>query len=407
MEAVLEEKNSCTGCGACAAVCPLSAISMKADGEGFPYPQTDTGKCVDCGLCRKACPALSPVELKRGELYSAIHSDEGERLAASSGGAFQALAATVTAEDGAVCGAVYDESFSVMMELSRSTEGLRAMRGSKYVAAAGNEECIKKAFEALKTGSKVLYSGTPCQVAGAKKAMEILNKGRVPEGFFSCDILCHGVPSPKIFAEYLRLTEEKKGKILSVNFRNKDKGWEKQGLEIRFESGERYLAGSAEDPYYILYFAGVMLRPSCHQCPYACHDRAGDISLGDYWGNEDAEEPQPERQKGVSLVMVNTGKGKELLKAAASLKLLPGDEKSAYQPLFDAPTRASASRSAFFGCVEQEGAEAAIKRFGRLSAKDKLVKKVIGPLTKRLGIYKLAQKVYFGKRQKLDKKDSV
>ena len=197
------------------------------------------------------------------------------------------------------------------------------------------------------------------------------------------------------------MMEEKSGSpVAAVNFRNKEKGWTHQCLELTFENGERYLSGTDKDPYYILYFANLCDRPSCHSCAYASFERISDLTLGDYWGNEESAHPMPDPEKGVSLILANTEKGKALLQRASEygfVNLQPGDEKSAYQPVFDHPTREGAKREAFWQEVGLCGAEEAIRRFGRLSAKEKAVKHVIAPLTKKLGIYKFAQKIYFGR----------
>jgi len=401
-DCTLAEAERCTGCAACEAVCPKGAIRMREDAEGFLRPQVEREACVRCGRCETVCPSLHPQGKKRGEVFAAIHRTEEERMRASSGGVFFALAEAVfRTGKGAVCGAVYTESFDVTHRIAESIGEVRPMQGSKYIAGR-QEDCIRRTAELLKAGRTVLWTGTPCQIAGVSAAIRTLCTEEERSRLILVDILCHGLPSPKIWAAYRKRREAAKGsRIVSVNFRNKERGWSRQALELNYADGSRYLAGNEDDPYYVLYFANVMLRPSCYSCPYADRERISDLTIGDYWGNEDAKQPAPDREKGVSLVLVNTGKGKAFLKNCESLELFPGDEKSAYQPLFDAPSARPASRETFWQCVREEGESAAIRRFGRLSAKQKLIKKVIAPLTKRLGIYKLAQKVYFtgGKRK--------
>ncbi len=424
----------CTGCSACEAVCGKNAIRMTADAEGFFYPVTDQERCVHCGRCERVCPSIHPQEKQKGGLKAAIHKDTGERSRASSGGAFFALAQTMFDMDdadkhngipaesaGVVCGAVYTDRFEVVHRLAERCEDVRAMQGSKYVAGRmdrtayipaeeGSSKCsskgsacgvagdgiVRRMAAQLHKGRHVLCTGTPCQIAGVRAALKELCTSEETERLILADIMCHGVPSPRIWQEYLRRREKAKGsRIIAVNFRNKERGWSKQALELKYEDGSRYLAGNEDDPYYILYFKNVMLRPSCYTCPYACRERISDLTLGDYWGNEDAPQPVPEREKGVSLILVNTERGRNFLAGCKGLELYEGDEKSAYQPLFDAPTKRPVIREAFWQCVEDEGAAAAIRRYGRLNAKEKLVKKVIAPITKWLGIYKLAQKIYF------------
>lgn len=425
----LLRRELCTGCGACRSVCPADAIRMEEDEEGFFYPVIDREKCVSCGRCERCCPSLHTPAKDGGPVRAAVHKDESERRRASSGGAFFALAEAVLGPEeirkphpgdgkgsetlpagkkevrrGAVCGAVYIGDFAVEHQIAESREDVRPMQGSKYVAGTmfpvkpGQAEagCIVQAATLLKKGYRVLYTGTPCQIAGVRAALTELCTERELSGLILADILCHGVPSPRIWRTYLGQKEKAKGsRIVTVNFRNKERGWSRQALELCYADGSRYLAGNEDDPYYILYFKNVMLRPSCYECPYACRERVSDLTLGDYWGNEEAAEPVPAKEQGVSLVLVNTEKGAAFLKECDTLRLYEGDEKSAYQPLFDAPTKRPIGRESFWSCVRKEGEVAAIRRFGRLNAKEKLVKKLIGPLTRKMGIYKFAQKVYF------------
>ncbi len=416
-----EGKESCTGCRACAHICPVSAISMQEDEEGFCYPVIDAEKCVHCDLCRENCPSRNPLAKVKGEFFGAAASDDTKRLSASSGGAYGALAEAIFAGPGAtppakattetenkaiaaVYGAAFDEDFRVRHTKAENAEELAPHKGSKYVA--GTVDVYEEVLRDLKDGKEVLFSGTPCEVAGMKAYIEkkcstLPNGETLTKNLYLADIVCHGLPSPKIFETYLRIMEEKNGSpVSSVNFRNKEKGWSHQCLELKFENGERYLSATDRDPYYILYFANLCDRPSCHSCPYASFERISDLTLGDYWGNEDSAHPLKDPEKGVSLILANTEKGKALLTRASEygfVKTQPGDERTAFQPVFDHPTAKGARRDAFWREVRLYGVKEAALRFGKLSAKEKIVKRVIAPLTKKLGIYKFAQKIYFGR----------
>lgn len=393
---VVGVRSKCTGCRACEKICPKGAISMTEDPEGFLYPEVDEEKCVNCDLCRQVCPSLSRPKGLRGEIKAAIHREDDKRMGSSSGGAFIALAEAVLEDGGVVYGAAFDEDFKVHHIEVSDEENLKRLRGSKY--AAGEFDIHEQVEKRLLEGRKVLVSGTPCQIAGIRNYIERrLEESRLTK-LYLCDIVCHGIPSGRIFESYLEMKEkENKSTVDHVNFRNKEKGWNRQSLEIGFANGNRYLAGTDEDPYYILYFANICDRPSCHECPYASFNRISDITLGDYWGIEQSEHPFTDEKKGVSLVLINTEKGKELTKIAQAkgMEIHDGDERSAYQPVFDHPTKRGSKRNGFWYLVRLEGECKAISVYGKLSVKERLVKHVAAPLAKRMGIYKFAQKVYF------------
>ncbi len=394
---VVGVKRKCTGCRACEKICPKGAIIMKEDAEGFLYPETDEEKCVNCDLCRQICPSVNRMNGSRGEITAAIHMDDDKRMNSSSGGAFIALAEAILENGGVVYGAAFDEDFKVHHIEVSDPQNLKRLRGSKYVSGEFNiHDRIEKR---LKEGKEVLVSGTPCQIAGIRNYLERRLEKNSLEKLFLCDIVCHGLPSAKIFDAYLDMKEkENQSTVNQVNFRNKEKGWDRQNLEIGFANGKRYLAGTDEDPYYILYFANICDRPSCHECLYASFDRISDITLGDYWGIEQqADRPFEDVKKGVSLVLINTEKGKGLLERAQvkGLKVHTGDEKSAYQPVFDHPTKQGRRRNEFWKLVNTEGEYKAISVYGRLTAKERFVKHVAAPLAKSIGIYKLAQRIYF------------
>lgn len=304
-------KTECCGCGACVQKCPKNAIKMKEDIEGFLYPEIDTKKCINCGLCKKICPAIN---YKIDDIqnfpkaYAVKNKNMKDILKSSSGGVFILLAKYVINKQGIVYGAAYDENNNVNHIAIDKEEDLIKLQGSKYVQSNINTiyNDVKKNLNAKKL---VLFSGTPCQIKGLKNFLmkDFIN-------LLTCDIVCHGVPSQKLFKVYLSYLEKKYGKkIKNYDFRNKEKkGW---GLiaKITFIDNSVKYINSDFDPYYSNFLNCNTYRESCYNCKFATTKRDSDITLADYWGilsihNEFYDE------KGVSLILVNSYKGEELIK---------------------------------------------------------------------------------------------
>ncbi|MDD3192689.1 MAG: polysaccharide pyruvyl transferase family protein [Oscillospiraceae bacterium] len=382
---VFERKEDCCGCTACKEACPVGAISMKEDAEGFSYPWVDPDKCVSCGLCRRICPMKQEKEIKPVQaIYGMKADDLSVRQSSTSGGAFTAISDAILRQGGVVFGAAFDEQFGVVHRLATTAQERDEMRGSKYTQSAMNR-IYPQVKQQLEEGKPVLFTGTPCQNAGLKRFL-----GREYDRLYLCDIACHGVPSPKIWREYLEMIRREKGRVESVNFRDKTYGWHRASLRIDCEKG-RHLRDMKKDPFYILFFDHYDLRPSCHQCPYASKERGTDLTLADFWGIEEAM-PQMDDDTGVSLILCGTPKGQALLAQAQGLQLAASGWDACYQPIFEKPSPAAPGRNAFWKYHQNHGAFAAISRFGKLTAVQKGVKYVMVPVAKKLGLYQLAVK---------------
>ena len=424
-------KSSCSGCTACLNACPFGAIKMEYDGEGFKHPVIDKDKCKNCGLCKKVCPANKSMDVickdkTHDQIYAAFSRKNEDRVRSSSGGAFYAIAKKFIEDGGLVYGAAFDEKFKVRHIRVENAKELAKLRSSKYVQSDLGDSFAKVKAD-LETGKKVLFSGTPCQIAGLNAYITsatarrsdvstteqgdasassagtendlLVNKVNkmLSDNLLTVDILCHGVPSPKVFADYLKAMAAKRGaKIKSVNFRNKSYGWNKQAMAISFDNGEKYIKRTESDPYYIMYFGSYMLRQSCNECKYASYKRCSDITLGDYWGVEKLKHKDlASTKKGVSLVIVGTEKGEKLFKSVVELKKIQGDKKSSYQPIFERGTKASPRRQEFFKDYADHGYGYVAKKYGKLTPKQVVIKKIIAPVTRKLGIFDLAQKIFF------------
>ena len=300
-------KNNCTGCRMCEQICPVKAVKMIENKEGFIEPFIDNEKCINCGLCAKRCPQLNRVEndrLENIEVYAAKNKNVDEQKESSSGGIFSILAQYVLENSGIVYGCAFNEEIVAEHIGIKSKEDLAKLRGSKYVQS-NTKHTFQEVKKYLEEGKLVLYSGTPCQIAGLKAFL-----GKEYKKLLTVDLVCHGVPSPKLFNKYIKWLEEKnKSKVKKYEFRNKEKnGW---GLtaKVTFENGKVKYINSNLDPYYKTFLESKTYRECCYNCEYANVNRIGDITLADYWGIE-KEHPDFLDEKGVSAVIINTKLGK-------------------------------------------------------------------------------------------------
>ena len=313
-------KPGCFGCGVCAAVCPTDCIAMVSDQEGFPYPDVDHQVCIECGKCIAACPGLNDLEGSRffeaPIFYGGYSRDDGLRFLSSSGGFFSLIADRTLANDGVVYGARYDfEHMTVEHARVESQAGLPPLRKSKYVQSS-TTHIFTQVKQDLILDKSVLFTGTPCQVAGLH-----LYLGQEHPNLVTCDIICHGVPSPGLFhSHFSAIARGHHGSpITDIDFRTKEKGWSgplQLFLKIDFSDDSR-LVYSILDAYYALFLANLSLRPCCYHCKYATTQRNSDLTLGDFWGVK-KHYPDLFDGKGTALILVNTAKGERILSSISS-----------------------------------------------------------------------------------------
>lgn len=331
------DKHRCCGCEACVQACPKHCIAFEGDSEGFSYPVVDKEKCIECGLCEKVCQFICCLEPKKPfKVFAAQNSDEAELLSSSSGGLFIVLAKKTLSAGGVVFGARFDDHWNVIHSYAETIEEVRAFMGSKYVQSSIGTTYLQ-AREFLKAGRKVLFSGTPCQIAGLK---HFLRKDY--DNLLTVDVICHGVPSPMVWQRYLSELRQnaRKGEntvssspnhsisegdalptrgsvsIESISFRDKRSGWKKFSFaltlaEASAEGKKNSVSLSHifnEDPYMKLFLDNLILRPSCYQCPAKSGKSCSDITIADFWGIERSH-PELDDSRGVGLLMVNTNKG--------------------------------------------------------------------------------------------------
>ncbi len=341
----IQSKNLCCGCGACSQICPKRCISFVPDEEGFLYPNVNKISCINCGLCEKVCPVLNQEDEKYPiKIYACKNKDKNVRMNSSSGGLFTAIAEEIIKKNGVVFGVEFDRNWNVVFSHTDNIEGLKIFQGSKYVQAiVGNS--YKEAEVFLKEGRLVLFSGTSCQIAGLHKYLR-----KQYENLVTVDFICHGVPSQKLFSDYLneeilytarRAVAGKSIVLQSLNvmslikgirFRDKSYGWKKYRfvLTLAEPSGEGkksfVLSSPLSDTSYGKCFLGnLSLRPSCYHCPAKSGKAGSDLTIADFWGVQNYY-PDFDDDKGITLAIVNNSKAE---------KYIPFDKLEYIEPSFE------------------------------------------------------------------------
>ncbi len=358
----LSDKADCCGCSACAAACPHGAISMVPDVLGFMYPSVDAVKCVECGLCEKVCAFNDGYDkscnLEELVAYGARHKDVGELESSRSGAVFIAVSDYILEKGGVVYGAGYTDHFMVVHKRAQTRVERDEFRGSKYVQSHMGD-CFVQVREDLKQGRTVLFTGTPCQTSGLRSYIG----GNLRKNLYLMDIVCHGVPGPNIWRDYLLYLEKRKGaRLNSVDFRSKKEfGWAAHRESYEYQGGEREsLSG-----YTVLFYENVMLRPSCGKCHFANLVRPSDVTLADFWGWEKAAPGFNDDDKGASLVLVNTEKGLSMFeKVKDKLHVVEVKLDKCMQPNLMRPSALNVKSEAFADDYARRGFEYVYRKYG-------------------------------------------
>lgn len=363
----IESKELCCGCNACTQACPKHCISMNEDEEGFLYPCVDLNICIDCHLCEKVCPVINQKSHRTPiGVYAGKNKDEELRMKSSSGGLFILLAEKILLEKGVVFGAKFNRDWEVIHDFAEDLEGVAEFQGSKYVQSRIGSS-YKNTEEFLKQGRRVLFTGTPCQVAGLKLFLR-----KEYENLLTVDFVCHGVPSPKVWQMYLKeILSSPKGSvgkntvlhslndlpvITGISFRDKELGWKKFGFVVRksvplFGTDKNSVLLSetySKNLFMKGFLSDLYLRPSCHACPSKFFKSGSDITIGDYWGIQEVL-PDFDDDKGVSLIMINTEKGHSIYDGlAVESKQTSYAEALKGNPVIEFSCKAPAKRTFFF-----------------------------------------------------------
>lgn len=380
----------CMGCHSCMNICPRKCISMEMDEEGFLYPKVDYNICITCNRCINACPTLIVNEtFNIPSAFACLNTNEKIRLESSSGGIFTLIAEDILDQNGLVFGARFTDNFELEHDFVEGKKDLVKFRGSKYLQSKiGDTYSITKNF--LDLGRTVMFSGTPCQISGLYSFLET----ETYSNLVTIDLICHGVPSPKVWNKYVAFRQKKaKSEIQRIAFRNKFEGWKRFSVSFQYKDNTEYRKNLLEDLYMRVFLKDICLRPSCYSCRFKSLSRKSDITLADFWGIENIL-PEMDDDKGTSLVFVNSEKGQEIFNRISkhmkfkevdiyeAIKYNPAAIKSAYE---------NPKRSDFFKDIEILEFDQLIKKHVSdvpyVQLKNK-VKSIIRLLLIKVGLFK-------------------
>ena len=344
----VENKHNCTGCGACFNACPTKAITMAWNNNGFYTPYINSEKCVNCGLCERICPLdkYKSQNIEQPEVFAFQNRDKETLYKCASGGAFASLANLVIEHNGTIYGVVYDDNMKVCHAKAESIEDLEKMYSSKYVQG-DTKEVFAQAKTDLDNGKTVLFSGTPCQIAGLKSFLR-----KDYEKLLTVDLVCHGVPSPKVFEMYKKEFMTKRPQdewLLNIDFRSKVEGWS-PSLVTTTTTTTTTTTHAAKDDFMQAFLSNLSINDSCLNCQFNKLPRIADLSLGDFWGVDKYDQSMNDN-KGLSIVLVNSEKGQfwfNQIKTQGLCKEIPLDFVIKNNPNIYGSSKPHAKREEFF-----------------------------------------------------------
>lgn len=327
MKNISDYHKHCCGCGECITVCPKHAITMRQNKHGFLYPDVNPHLCVQCGLCLKHCAfnKFQNVAVCTPKTSFAVkHTEETVRRESRSGGVFTALSDWILEQNGVVYGCKLFNNTIARHCRATTAKERDEFRGSKYIQS-NTQSVFDAVKEDLKCGRWVLFSGTACQVAAISEYCKNMDCNRL----VLVDVVCHGVPSPKVWRDYLRYMEKKvKANVIAVDFRDKKRfGWAEHMETFQFDDGSI----CSDMVFRKLFYDHYILRPSCFECPYKSLNRVSDITIADCWGIR-THYPDFDDNKGVSLVLVNSPKGQYIYDELRNIEQISVDLEKLMQP---------------------------------------------------------------------------
>lgn len=387
----ITEKKDCSGCTACASICPKRCIQMQSDNEGFLYPSIDESQCIKCNACDNVCPILNPVteEEKPQKAYLVQHRNEEVRLDSSAGGAFTAIATVVLQKGGVVFGAAYDKNFHVQHTYVESVDDLKKFRNSKYVQSElGDSFHMVKDF--LRKGRWVCFSGTPCQIEG----LSMFLKKTTYEKLVLVDVVCHGVPSPLIWNKYLEYQNVFNDKPDNIRFRDKFFGYKYSTMSIIRKGKTEYHAGSQLDPMLRAFFSDICDRPACYECQFKKRYRVSDITVWDCFSVYNFDKKMDD-DKGTTRVLCHNNKGIDVIREAekyAVCKEIPAEHLvKGVKEMFES-VKINEKRKQFFSDAQVMNGKDLLGKYYPITAKVK-VKTQIRTFLLASGVYSFAKRI--------------
>ena len=391
------DKAACCGCTACANICPKKAIEMIPDEEGFLYPFVNKNSCIGCGLCDKVCPVQKKCESKLRKVDSYVLRAKADDILmnSTSGGFVTPLAEYILEHNGIVCAAAYDKAFTVkhiFVNPNGGGYGLDNIRGSKYVQS-GLNDCYKKIKGYLEQNKMVCFIGTTCQVSGLKSFLR-----KDYEELITVDLVCHGVPSPKLWSKYLDYQKNKyHSEIREISFRNKTYGYHSGTMKIRFSNGKTYFGSARVDYMLKSFFREIASRPSCYQCRFKMVNRCSDYTIYDCWHATQLVEDLQDDDRGYTNVMVQSEKGQKILNQIQDqYELYPTDTEKAVE-LDGIMVKKSAiphsKRQEFYKGIDGRTLPEQIQQFIPITWKDQLIEKSKVVLYKT-GVYQSIRSIF-------------
>lgn len=373
---LLQNAEMCSGCGMCAAICGHKAICMIADEEGFFYPSINKALCVECGLCMKACPAINTAPDREQPLSEvevwALKNDDEIRMQSSSGGAFTAFSDIILADRGVVFGVAWDRAMRACHTMASTKSQRDFMRGSKYVQSICDDVYIHVA-DMLNQGKHVLFTGAACQIAAVRAYLS--KKSISTESLFCVDVLCHGVSSPSLFAAYIKEIEHKARKrVTDITFRDKKSGWAGYNVRVTFDDGSVWSNNALLQTYTRLFSTNCTLRQSCYSCTWS-GKTSSDVTIADFWGIQDTNKDFYD-DKGVSMVVVRTEKGKRLFESIRpNIMVAKESFDSAVLRNYNLvrPTDKPQQRDAFWECFRNRGYYTLMMKYSNYSSFRRMV----------------------------------
>lgn len=346
----IENKENCTGCGACFNICPQNVISINWDNYGFYKPSIDSEGCINCGLCEKICPLGKTFTQDVEPKVFAIQNKDKEILyKCASGGAFALLSKQIIEQGGVVYGVIYDAEMKVCHSKTETIDGLDKMYSSKYVQS-NTKNTFQQAKDDLKQGRFVLYSGTPCQIAGLKSFLQ-----HDYDNLLTADLVCHGTPSPKIFEIYKKEFMQKRSSdecLLNIDFRSKIQGWSPSLVTTTTTTTTTH---ASKDDFMQAFLSNLSINNSCLHCKFNKLPRVADLSLGDFWG-VDSYDKSMNDNKGLSIVLINSSKGKHWfnkIKSQAKYRELPIEIVVKHNPNICGSSKPHPQRDEFFTDIKK------------------------------------------------------